>query len=87
VLEWTSGGAVTLNDVSTSGTGSVTLATGSVGSTTTGNITFTLSGTAVSVNFFGTVLSGTVPTGSSTLSQSLLIVNPNQSRGAQFDNL
>jgi hypothetical protein len=58
-----------------------TLATGSVGSTTTGDITFTLSGTAVSVNIFGTVLSGTVPTGSSTLSQSLLVVNPNGAVG------
>jgi lysophospholipase L1-like esterase len=81
VLEWNSGGAVALNDVSTSGTGNVTLATGSVGSTTTGDITFTLSGTAVSVNIFGTVLSGTVPTGSSTLSQSLLVVNPNGAVG------
>ena len=77
-LTWTSGGAVTLQDF---GNFTTTIATGSVGATTSGTITFTGNGPNVSVNIFGTILSGTVPSNTPTLANTYFGVNPFGSTG------
>lgn len=78
VLQWAGGGALSLTDY---GNTTNTIATGSVGSTLSGNIVVTINGQSVSVNFFGTVMNGTIPAGSPTLSLSNFGMNPNGSLG------
>jgi hypothetical protein len=71
LVDWTaSTGALVMTDV---GNVNTQIATGNVGSTTSGTITWTLNGQNVSVNFFGTVLSGTIPAGSPTLSLTFVV--------------
>jgi hypothetical protein len=81
VIQYAPGGMVTIQDAT--GSSTTTVASGQT-SGTTGNIVITLVGQTITVNWFGTVITGTIPSTANT-NNTFIGFNPNGSQGNSND--
>ncbi|MCU1312445.1 MAG: putative autotransporter protein, partial [Acidobacteriaceae bacterium] len=82
VIQWSPGGMVAIQDAT--GSGSPAIVASAQTSGLSGDIVVTLHGQAITVNWFGTVISGTIPTTTNS-GNTFLGFNPNGSLGNTND--